>query len=96
MELEEEDQKKSSTHRELMVFRDYYRSKEAWALVGKVVTHYTDNKGTFFIVKNGSRNPELQELALQIFLACRDKNIKLKVEWKRRFGICRIGFRATC
>jgi hypothetical protein len=82
--LENEDQKKSSTHRELLVFRDYYRSKEAEALAGKVVTHHTDNRGTFFIVKNGSRNPELQELALQTFLACRDKNIKLKVEWKRR------------
>ena len=82
--LEEEDQKKSSTHRELMVFRDYYRSKEAWALVGKVVTHYTDNKGTYFIVRYGSSHPELQELALQTFLACREKSIKLRVEWKRR------------
>ena len=82
--LEDEDRKKSSTHRELMVFKDFYTTKEAEALAGKVVTHHTDNKGTFFIVKNGSRMPELQELALQIFLACRDKNIKLKVEWKRR------------
>ena len=82
--LGDEDQKKSSTHRELMVFKDFYTTKEAEALAGKVVTHHTDNKGTFFIVKNGSRVPELQELALQIFLACRDKNIKLKVEWKRR------------
>ena len=63
--LEEEDQKKSSTRRVLMVFRDYYRSKEAWALAGKVVTHYTDNKGTYFIVKFGSSHPELQDLALQ-------------------------------
>ena len=82
--LGDEDQKKSSTFRELKVFRDFYTTKEAEALAGKVVTHHTDNRGTFFIVKNGSRMPELQDLALQIFLACRAKNIKLKVEWRRR------------
>ena len=67
-----------------MVFRNYYESKEAWALEGKMVTHYTDNRGTYYIVKGGSSHQELQELALQTFLACRKKNIKLKVEWKRR------------
>ena len=82
--LKEDDREKSSTHRELMVFRNFYESKEAWALEGKMVTHYTDNRGTYYIVKGGSSNPELQELALQTFLACRKKNIKLKVEWKRR------------
>ena len=82
--LKEEDQHKSSTHRELMVFRNYYWSEEAWALEGKTVTHHTDNRGTYYIVKFGSSKPELQELALQTFLACKEKNIKLKVEWKRR------------
>ena len=67
-----------------MVFRNFYKSKEAWALEGKTVTHYTDNRGTYYIVKGGSSHQELQELALQTFLACREKNIKLKVEWKRR------------
>ena len=82
--LKDDDRKKSSTHRELMVFRNFYESKEAWALEGKTVTHYTDNRGTYYIVKGGSSHQELQELALQTFLACREKNIKLKVEWKRR------------
>ena len=82
--LKKEDQHKSSTHRELMVFRNYYRAEEAWALEGKTVTHHTDNRGTYYIVRFGSSHPELQELALQTFLACKEKNIKLKVEWKRR------------
>ena len=82
--LREEDRQKSSTHRELLVYKDFYNTKEAEALAGKVVTHFTDNRATFFIVKYGSRIPELQDLALQIFLACRAKKIKLKVEWKRR------------
>ena len=54
---EEEDRKKSSNHRELMVSRDFYRSKEDGALAGKGVNHYTDNKVTFFIVRNGSSHP---------------------------------------
>ena len=48
------------------------------------VTHYTDNKGTNYVVRGGSSLPELQALALQIFLACQKKSINLKVEWKRR------------
>ena len=35
-------------------------------------------------MKGGSSHQELQALALQIFLACQKKNIRLKVEWKRR------------
>ena len=68
----------------MLVFRNFYMSEEAWGLEGKTVTHYTDNKGTFYIVKAGSGHQELQTLALQIFLACQQKNIRLKVEWKRR------------
>ena len=82
--LREEDKKKSSTHRELLVFKNFYTAEDAWVLEGKTVTHYTDNRGTCFIARGGSSNPELQELALQIFLACQKKSIKLKVEWKRR------------
>ena len=48
------------------------------------MTHYTDNKGTYYVVRGGSSLPELQALALQIFLACQKKSIKLRVEWKRR------------
>ena len=79
-----EERKRSSTYRELLVFRDFYQSKEAEALAGKVVTHHTDNRATYFIVKHGSCKPDLQELALQTFLACRRNNINLKVEWRRR------------
>ena len=82
--LSEGDKVKSSTHRELLVFRNFYTSEEAWGLEGKTVTHYTDNRGTYYIVKGGSSHQELQALALQIFLACQKKNIRLKVEWKRR------------
>ena len=49
-----------------------------------MVTHHTDNKATYFIVRYGSSKTDLQELALQTFLACRGKNIELKVEWRRR------------
>ena len=55
--LEEKDRRKSANHRELMVSRDFYRSKEDGALARKVVNHYTDNKVTFFIVRNGSSHP---------------------------------------
>ena len=37
-------------------------------------------------MRYGSSHQELQELAFQTFMACREKNIKLKVEWKRRSG----------
>ena len=35
-------------------------------------------------MRYGSSHQELQEQAFQTFMACREKNIKLKVEWKRR------------
>ena len=35
-------------------------------------------------MRYGSSHQELQELAFQTFMACREKNINLKVEWKRR------------
>ena len=35
-------------------------------------------------MRYGSSHQELQELAFQTFMTCREKNIKFKVEWKRR------------
>ena len=82
--LRKEDRNKSSTSRELLVFANFYNSEAAKALAGKAVTHYTDNQGTYYIVKGGSCIPEMQDLALETFLACQKKGIVLKVKWKRR------------
>ena len=58
--LKKEDITKSSTFRELLVFANFYTSEAAEVLAGKVVTHYTDNVGTYYAVKGGpARRKEL-------------------------------------
>ena len=69
----------SSTHRELMAFHDFYCSKEAIYLRGKNVVHYTDNFNCETILSVGSRNLNLQPLVLDIFLAWKSLDLKVKV-----------------
>ena len=66
--------KKSSTHRELLAFHDFYLSDLAKNFANANIVHYTDET----ILSIGSRNVTLQPLVLDIFLAW--KNLKIKSE----------------
>ena len=48
------------------------------------VGHYSDNKAVSFILAGGSRQPKLQKLALDVFLALRKFNIVLVPIWVSR------------
>ena len=51
---------------------------------GKKILHLTDNQAVESIMMSGSRKPNIQSVALAIFMACRDLKIDLKVEWRPR------------
>lgn len=82
--LKQDEKLKSSTFRELKVFQNFYCSDQAEVFRNKKVLHYTDSQAVFYIVRFGSRKVELQEQAKKVFLACKEKNIELIVDWKRR------------
>ena len=81
----EEEARKSSTFRELVALRDTWCDI---SIVSKYknmrVRHLTDNKAVTFILKSGSKKPELQKLVVDIVLSCRDYNVALEVEWLSR------------
>ena len=51
---------------------------------GQTVGHYADNKGVVCILGNGSRQPKLQKMALEIYLALRKFRISLHPVWITR------------
>jgi len=77
---DQEEQKKSSTWREL---KAVLLSLQAFAtrLSGKVVKLCTDNKGVVSVVSKGSMVKELLDLSLDIFKFCKSKEIDLEVQW---------------
>ena len=77
----EEEAKKSSTFRELLVSYRFYTSNKAGRYSGQSVLHYSDNQAVLHIMEKGSGKPHLRVLARQIFLARWALNIGLKVEW---------------
>ena len=50
----------------------------------RTIGHYGDNKAVGFILAGGSRQPKLQKLALDIFLALKKFNITLVPIWVSR------------
>ena len=76
--------KKSSTHRELLAIHEIYTGVKAQQFANSTVRHLCDNKAVSEIMDHGSSVPELQALAVSIFLSCRRLNITLYVEWRRR------------
>ena len=72
--------KKSSTWRELMAVNRCIKSLGHF-LCHQRVKWFTDNQGVTTIVRKGSMNKELQNIAFDIFNICISKSIQLEVEW---------------
>lgn len=70
-----EEASKSSTYRELLAFYYFYTSESAEKYRNCNLVHYTDNVNCATILSIGSRNPSLQPIVLEIFLAWRKLNI---------------------
>ena len=79
-----EEAKSSSTVRELLALKNVYTSEVSNRFSGSKVVHFTDNQAVATIIDIGSRKPHLMQIALEIFFACKQKNIRLQVEWKPR------------
>ena len=79
-----QEAKCSSTVREILALQNIYCSEFSDRFKGATVYHYTDNQAVPVIVEVGSKKPQLQEIALNIFEACKSKEITLIVEWKPR------------
>ena len=80
----QEERKSSSTLRELLALKFIYTEAVATQFYGKKILHLTDNQAVESIMMSGSRKPNIQSIALAIFMACRDLKIDLKVEWRPR------------
>lgn len=51
---------------------------------GKKVLHQTDNKNAELILSVRSRNKELHQEAVAVYIRCREFNMRLSVEWVSR------------
>ena len=88
--LSSEDQKKSSTFRELLGLKEGLELLPE-RLRGKRVLWRNDNWAVSLIVQFGSMKAELHDLACGIVELCNMYQIHLKVEWmsrKEKFQIC--------
>ena len=79
-----QEAKCSSTVRELLALQNIYCSELGDRFMGSTVYHYTDNMAVPTIVQVGSKKPHLQDIAVNIFEACKKKEIELIVEWRSR------------
>ena len=71
---------KSSTWRELEgTFNVLSSSVEL--IQGQILKHCTDKKNVERVLPVGSRTPDLQELVIDIFRLCIQRNIQLVLEW---------------
>lgn len=66
----------SSTHRELLALHTFYVSC-SHLVVGKAIIHFTDNVAVAYIMQKGSNKSNLQEMALDIYKACKEHDIRL-------------------
>ena len=80
-EFTADEMKLSSAWRELKALHDCY-----WAngFKGQSILHLTDSSSVEAIMWKGSKCPYLQKLALDIYRACKEHKIDLKVEWLSR------------
>ena len=79
-----DEMKSSSTVRELLALKNIYCSDVSLEFSGMLVKHFTDNQALLSILEIGSKKMHLQNLALEIYEACKKKRIKLSVEWRSR------------
>ena len=75
----DDEKYRSSTERELIAFHDFYLNEKASNYRNSNLIHYTDNMNCETILTIGSRNPRLQPLVLDIFLAWKRLNMKVTV-----------------
>ena len=80
----QEERRASSTLRELLCLKYIYTSEVSSRYQGENVLHITDNRAAVSIMSTGSRKPHLQKIAVEIFQACKAKNIHLTLEWRPR------------
>merc|ERR1712243_463319 len=79
-----EEARSSSTERELLALKNIYTADVSDRFSGMKVVHYTDNQAVKSIIEIGSKKIHLLQIALEIFHACKEKKIRLSVEWKPR------------
>ena len=79
-----QEKKASSTERELLALRYIYGTDMSWAWKGMRILHLTDNKGVESISQIGSSKKHLQDLVLEVFRGCKEKDIHLEVQWRPR------------
>ena len=77
------ERQKSSTWRELSALT-YSLQAFLQVLSGQNVKWFTDSQNVVTIVNNGSKVPELQNLALSIYKWCIQDHIQLEVDWVPR------------
>lgn len=78
-----DEQVKSSTWREVKAIQLCIRSFSEF-LKNSSVSFFTDNQNAVSIISKGSRIPELQILALDIFKCCLKHNISVFITWLPR------------
>ena len=78
-----EEFKSSSTARELLALEAVYTSDNTAGLEGNVL-HLTDNQAVCVIMEVGSKKPSLMKIVMNILRAAKEKNIKLRCEWRPR------------
>ena len=79
------ESEESSTFKELTAVHETWTNEDILVeFANNTVGHYTDNKAVTFILSGGSRNPRLQKLALEVFLALRKFHILLVPIWVSR------------
>ena len=79
------ESQESSTFRELTAVHETLTNPDILnEYANRTIGHYGDNKAVCFILAGGSRQPKLQKLALDIFLALRKFNITLIPIWVSR------------
>lgn len=74
------DSCKSSTFREIKAFFLALKSYK-YVLRNKPVVWFTDSQNCVKIIGSGSFNPDLQSLAINIYLLCIKYDIKLDMQW---------------
>ena len=79
------ESQESSTFKELTAVHETWTNPDILnEYANRTIGHYGDNKAVCFILAGGSRQPKLQKLALDIFLALRKFNITLVPIWVSR------------
>ena len=78
-----EESAKSSTWREIKAVLETVKGMSS-VLKGRIVKWFTDNQSVVHIISVGSKKPDIQKVALELFHLCRMNNIVLEAQWVPR------------